>query len=208
MDNDMLPQRQSYPSNAWVQTERKTHEAWAQLSAKSPKAGALLHYFAARVGEQNAVIASHKIMADWLGCSTDTVKRAIIELRAGNWLEVRRSGPGGGALAYVLNDRVVWSQARDGLRYSLFTAAVVVSEEDQPDRSDLGDQAPLKKLPRMQRGERQLPAGPGMPPPSQPSLPTLDPDTPAIREDRSGAEEARSVGHIAKGLGYIEDDNA
>ncbi len=45
--------------------------------------------------------------------------------------------------AYVMNDRVVWSGPRDGRRFSLFSANVLVSEEEQPDRDSLGKQEPL-----------------------------------------------------------------
>src|SRR3546814_15859217 len=82
--------------------------------------------------------------------------------------EVRRIGENGTVNAYVLNDRVVWSGPREGLRYSLFSATVVVSDSEQPDRDTLGKQEPLRRLPPI--GERQLPHGDGLPPPSQPFL--------------------------------------
>ena len=67
----------------------------------------------------------------------------------------------------------------DGLRYSLFSAAVVVSEEEQPDRAELDQQAPLRHLPRISEG--QIPGGgPGLPPPSQPFLKDMEPDLPTI----------------------------
>jgi len=88
-----------------------------------------------------------------------------MDLIEGNWIEVRQIGATGQTNAYVVNDRVAWHGAREGLRYSLFSATVVVSEEQQPDRAELGRQKPLRRLPRI--GEQQLPSGPGLPPPSQ-----------------------------------------
>src|SRR3546814_4924981 len=88
-----------------------------------PISGALLHLLAARVGDNNAVVVSHKTLAELLGVrSITTIKTAITALVSGNWIEVRRIGENGTVNAYVLNDRVVWSGPREGLRYSLFSA--------------------------------------------------------------------------------------
>src|SRR3546814_14501230 len=84
---------------------------------------------------------SHKTLAELLGVrSITTIKTAITALVSGNWIEVRRIGENGTVNAYVLNDRVVWSGPREGLRYSLFSATVVVSDSEQPDRDTLGKQ--------------------------------------------------------------------
>src|SRR3546814_5581619 len=80
----------------WVQTYRASHEAWARLGASYPKAGALLHLLAARVGDNNAVVVSHKTLAELLGVrSITTIKTAITALVSGNWIEVRRIGENG-----------------------------------------------------------------------------------------------------------------
>lgn len=197
----MLPTpSQSKPSQSrWVQTDRATHEEWARLSVANPKAGALLHILAWRVGEQNAVVASHKTLAALLGVrSVTTIKTAIAALVAGNWLEVRQIGENGTVNAYVLNDRVVWHGPREGLRYSLFSAAVIVRSSEQPDSAELGQQEPLRRLPRQFSGERQLPSGDGLPPPSEPSLPGMEPDLPAMPEpaDRGSMNEPQSIGSL------------
>src|SRR3546814_8095833 len=80
-------------------------------------------------------------------------------------MEVRQIGENGTDNAYVLNYRVVWSGPREGLRYSLFSAPVVVSDSEQPERDTLGKQEPLRRLPPI--GERQLPQGDGLPPRSE-----------------------------------------
>lgn len=56
------------------------------------------------------------------------------------------------------------------------------------------------KLPRMFPGEQQLPAGPGLPPPSEPALPGLEADLPAITERRG---EPTSIGSLLEGLGAV-----
>lgn len=173
----ILPRRAT--AGQWVQTERAAHEAWAALIAKAPKAAQLMHILTARVGEHNAVVISQKTLRSLMGCSRPTVQRALDVLAQDKWIEIRQIGESGTVNAYVINDRVAWTRNRDGLRYSLFSAAVVVSEEEQRDREELGKLEPLRKVPSLFRDETQLPSGPGLPPPSQPFLSDMEPDLPA-----------------------------
>jgi hypothetical protein len=167
----------------WVQTERAAHESWAALIAKAPKAAQVMHVLTARVGDQNAVVISHKTLAALIGAkSVTTVKAALAVLEAGKLIEIRQIGQNGTVNAYVLNDRIVWSGPRDGIRYGLFSATVIVADNEQPDRDHLNNQEPLRRLPSMLPGEQQLPAGEGSPPPSQPALPGMDPDLPALKK--------------------------
>lgn len=167
----------------WVQTERAAHEAWAALIAKAPKAAQIMHILTARVGDHNAVIISQKNLMRLTGQSRRTVQRALAVLEDDKWIEVRQVGQTGTLNAYVINDRVAWSGKREGLRYSLFSAMVVLSDDDQPDREELGQQEPLRRLPSLFRGEQQLPSGDGLPPPSEPMFPGLEPDLPAREID-------------------------
>src|SRR3546814_8184670 len=104
-------------------------------------------------------------ISDWSSdvCSSD-FKTAITALVSGNWIEVRRIGENGTVNAYVLHARDVWSGPREGLRYSLFSATVVVSDSEQQDRDTFGKQEPLRHLPPI--GERKQPLGDGLPHPS------------------------------------------
>ena len=93
----------------WVQTERAAHEAWGRLIDRSPKAAKLMHILTARVGENNAVVVSHKTLAQLMGVrSVTTVKAALAVLAEDRWIEIRQIGQNGTVNAYVLNDRVVW----------------------------------------------------------------------------------------------------
>ncbi len=166
------------PRGTWIQTDRAVHEAWALL-AKKPAANAVMHMLCANIGDHNAVVISQKTLAHLCQISERSVKRGIADLVEGNWIEVRQIGATGQTNAYVVNDRVAWHGARDGLRYSLFSAAVVVSDQEQPDKADIGKQAPLRQFPTMYPGERQLPTGEGLPPPSEPALPGFEIDLPA-----------------------------
>ncbi len=161
----------------WVQTERKTHEAWGRLIARKPRAAALAHFLVAQMGHQNAVVVSQTILAKMMGCSVETVKRAVRDLVAENWIQVVRIGKGKEA-AYVVNDRVAWGQSRDQLRLSVFSATVIADFDDQ-EESMLGS-ADLRRIPTIYPGERQLPSGVGEDPPSQPSFDGLEPDLPQL----------------------------
>ncbi len=171
------------PPGTWIQTERAAHEKWARLIGSHPKAAALMHVIVANVGRHNALVASQKNLARMVGCTDRTVRRALEVLEVGNWLEVRQIGANGTTNVYIVNDRVAWSGNRDGIRYSLFSAAVLVSDDEQPDQAELGAQPPLERIPAMYPGEHQLPTGPGLAPPTQPPLVGLEPDLPARQLD-------------------------
>jgi DNA-binding transcriptional MocR family regulator len=181
------------PKGNWVQTERAAHEAWGQLIDKSPKAAQLMHILTARVGEHNAVVVSQKTLSSLMRCSRRTVQRSLDVLVEDRWIETRQLGDTGTVNAHIINDRVAWSGKREGIRYSLFSAAVIVSEEEQPDRADLGNQEPLRRLPSLFRDERQLPSGDGLPPPSEPSLPGMEHELPALSHE----DEVPTVGNLA-----------
>lgn len=161
----------------WVQTERKAHEAWAKFCLRKPTASALLHHLVAQMGHQNAVVIPQKVLAQLLGVTDRTIRTAIADLVAERWIQIVRLGKGKEA-AYVVNDRVAWGQSRGDLCLSVFSATVVASIEDQ-DTATL-DHADLRRIPTLYPGERQLPTGPGEDPPSQPSMPGLEPDLPAL----------------------------
>lgn len=161
----------------WAQVDRAATEAWGQLMVKKPRAAQLLAILVARMGHQNALVASQATLAAMMGCSVDTAQRAITELRLRSWIQVVRLGKGKEA-AYVVNSRVAWAQSRDQLCLSTFSATVVADAADQDDSTLL--EAPLRRLPTLYPGERQLAAGPGEPPPSQPAFDGMEPDLPAL----------------------------
>lgn len=173
-----LPNKRN--NGSWVQTERALHEAWAQFLAVkgAVSASRVMHLLLARVGDHNAVVISQKTMADILKCDIRTVRRAVKLLADHNWIDIRQIGDRGTVNAYVLNSNVAWSGPRDGIRYALFSASVVISDKEQPDRDSLDGHAPLRALPSMRHGEKQLPSGPGLPPPSEPFFDGMEPDLP------------------------------
>jgi hypothetical protein len=164
--------------HTWVQTERAAHEAWGHLTVASPRAAALMHHLCAQMDRSAAVVASHAVLAALTGMSPSTIKRAINDLKVGNWIEVVQLGGKGGALAFIVNSRVGWATSRDKIHMAAFTARVLaVDSEQEPGHLT----APaLRKLPILGPGEYQLPSGDGEVPPSQPSIPGMEHDLPAI----------------------------
>jgi len=186
-----LPEKR--PAGQWVQTERAAHEAWATLINRAPKAAQLMHILTARVGQHNAVVVSQKTLSALMKCSRRTVQRAVDVLIEDRWIEVRQIGENGTVNAHIINDRVAWSGKRDGIRYSLFSAAVIISEEEQPDQKQIGQQQPLRRLPSLFRDEQQLPSGEGLSPPSQQCFDGLEPDLPATEAENQEDGELNAI---------------
>jgi hypothetical protein len=166
--------------STWVQTERKAHEAWGRLVTSSPRAAALLHQLVAHMDESAAVVTTHLTLSKMCGCSLNTVKRAVKDLQASNWIQVIQIGGKGAALAFVINSKVAWATNRDMLHLAVFSARVIADRGDQNDLC-LSDQ-PLRRIPILRSSEMQLPTGDGLPPPSQPSIDGLEPDLPYIQQ--------------------------
>lgn len=171
------------PGGSWVQVERAALERWAILARENPRAVSVMMVLVAQMGRHNALVLSQANLAKLANCSVRTLQRALESLREENWIDIRQIGPSGTINAYIVNDRAAWIGNRDGRRYSLFSASVMISDDEQPDKYELEKLDPLERIPSMFTGERQLPTGDGLPPPSEPSLPGLEPDLPARQLD-------------------------
>src|SRR5260364_314064 len=176
-------QNMTYPQNIgvqvknkpgqWVQTERKAHEAWANLIARKPRAAMLMHHLVAKMGHQNAVVISQKTLSSLWEQAYGRPNMLFLISRQKNGFKLRMNGPGT-VSAYIVNDRVAWGQARDQLRLSVFSATVVADIEDQDATTLQHDD--LRRIPSLYPGERQLPTGDGEEPPSQPCIEGMEPD--------------------------------
>lgn len=165
--------------HTWVQTERAAHEAWGHLTVSSPRAAALMHHLVAQMDQSAAVVASHAALAALTGMSASTIKRAILDLKAGNWIEVVQLGGKGGALAFIVNSRVGWAASRNKIHMAAFTAKVLAIGTEQ--ESGYLEKPSLRLIPVLSQGEQQLPTGPGEDPPSQPAFEGLEPDLPSVK---------------------------
>lgn len=158
-------------------------EAMAMLMGQSHSAALLLMKITARMGTHNAFVASNKALTELTGLSLATVKRSLKILQDGKWINILRLGPTNTVRAIIINDQVAWFGPREGLRQSLFSAAILISEEEQDALELAHNASDLLEIPAIYRGELQLPTGDGLPPPSQPSFPGLEPDLPARQMD-------------------------
>ena len=167
------------PQKHWVQTELQAHERWAELIREAPVAAEIMHFIVSKVGHNNAVVISQRAIAEEIKRHINTVQRNVSILRKHNWIEVVQIGDRKTVNAYVINDRVAWFGSRDKIRSSLFTATIVAfeNEQNQPIRSH----EPLIRIPTTGQDEQQMPVGDGLPPPSEPSLPGLEPSLPATQ---------------------------
>ncbi len=182
-----IKSKMNYPKTTstrptWVQTERAAHEAWGRLTISSPRAAALMHHLVAQMDQSAAVVASHSALAALTGMSASTIKRAINDLKAGNWIEVLQLGGKGGALAFVINSNVGWATRRDKRHMAVFTARVIAVGDEQEE--GYLERPALHQIPVLSKGEQQLPSGPGEDPPSQPSIDGLEPDLPSVQSQR------------------------
>jgi Helix-turn-helix domain len=163
----------------WVQTERAAHEAWGKLTLQSPRAAALMHHFVAMMGHQNAVVVSQKTLAKLMRCSTDTIQRAVRELKNDRWIDVVRLNGPGTVAAYVVNAAVAWGEKREHMRLAVFHARVVADADDQPEGAL--DRTDLRRVPIIVPPEEALLAGEGEPG-AQIALPGMEPVIEAGKE--------------------------
>lgn len=177
----------------WVQTERSAHEAWGHLTVSSPRAAALMHQLVAHMDQRSAaVVASYSTLSKISRMSLATVRRAVDDLKAGNWIQVVQIGGKGAANAFVVNSRVGWAASRDQLHMASFSAQVLADANDQDAATLTGPK--LRRLPVLNHGEFQLPTGLSQDPPSQPSIEGMEPDLPAIHELEVGDQQRPALG--------------
>ena len=162
-----------YGPRTWVQTERKAHEAWSELTLKSPRAAAVMHRLVAMMGHQNAVVINQKTLAKIMKCSLDTVKRGIRDLEEGKWIQVVQLNGPGTVSGYVINAAVAWGEARDQIpRLATFHAAVIADADHQAVEKLAAPK--LRQLPIIIPPEEALPHGDGEPG-AQIALPGMEP---------------------------------
>lgn len=125
-------------------------------------------------------------------CTVRTVQRAIDDLVADHWIQSVSLGGAGTVNAYVVNDQVAWGEARDSMpRVSTFSARVVADIDDQSEQTLARSQ--LRRIPILYPNESQLPTGPSGEPPSQPTIPGMEPDLPALAGEKNDPRAQRLV---------------
>jgi len=167
------------------------------LTQRSPRAAAMAHYLVANMEQSGAVVASYATLAKLTGMSVATVRRAIDDLKSDRWIEVVQIGGKGGANAFIINRRVAWAQGRDKLHLAAFSARIIADRDEQQQIDD----TPLRRIPVLHPGERQLPSGAGEDPPSQPTLEGMEPDLPAVSRVSVDPATGQLVGRFSSPYG-------
>lgn len=104
----------------------------AALSVKNPRAASVLQVILAKMDRNSALVISQMNLSRVAGCSLATLKRSLKLLRDESWIEVCQLGPTGTVCAYVVNERLLWEpEDASGIRYSLFDAKVLASNDEQ-----------------------------------------------------------------------------
>ena len=116
-----------------------------------------MHTLVAHMDQSAAVVASYATLAKITGMSVMTIRRAVADLQAGNWVQVVKIGGKGAACAYVVNSRVAWASSRDMLPMAAFSARVLADPDDQDQVTLEGPT--LQRVPILRAGEMQLPTG-------------------------------------------------
>jgi hypothetical protein len=172
-------------------------EEWGKLMLVNSRAASLLAFLVAQMGPNNSVTASQKTLGKLMGVCERTIRRAMRDLVLGKWIQVVRVNGPGTVAAYNVNAKVAWTQSRDKLSTARFYTTVIADLDDQEDVDSLTGE--LRPLPRLLKGELQLPDGPGLPPPSERSLPGLEPVLPALEETERRAEPV-PIGSVVYGI--------
>lgn len=88
-----------------VHAEQGSLGELAMLNRENPRAASLMLVLMANMDGKGAVVLSHAALAKLCNCSLSTVKRSIVCLVEGGWVQAVNDNPGN-PLAYVVNSRV------------------------------------------------------------------------------------------------------
>lgn len=155
----------------FAMVELRALEAMADLNKRAPKAVSLLMLLVRHMspGGGGVVVVSRDTLRELMGSSMPTVDRALRVLIDEGWVQrIRISG----AHALAVNSRVAWIGPRGQLSHAVFEATVIASRSEQ-DALAL-EPPPMRHVPMLRPGEALVSTGPGLDPPSQPSLPGID----------------------------------
>lgn len=113
----------------FVQISREYLKNWRALVRKNPLSVEILMFLIEKMGRTtNAVVCSYKTLTELTGYSRTSIAKGLKILKEDNWIETVKIG---NATAYCVNERVAWQAARNQRNYAIFSATVVVSENEQ-----------------------------------------------------------------------------
>ena len=156
----------------WAQIEMRAVEGLQELLRNHPKAAELMLCLIRHMqpGSGGVVVVSRETMRGLLDCSMPTIARALKVLIDDGWVQRLRIGS---AHALAINERIAWVGPRGDKQHAVFSATVIASRAEQDDMAL--NPPPARTVPVIDHGEIPALTGPGLPPPSQPSLSGLEP---------------------------------
>lgn len=140
----------------FTQLENNALDDWADLAMRKPRANALLIILIKHMQDGNVVTVAQSLIGKLMGCSVDTVQRAIKDLVKENWIQVIYLNGSGGVASYAVNSAVAWAQPREQLREAAFHTALfgsrVIADRSLQPASTL-NVTKLKKVPQLIDGQ-------------------------------------------------------
>ena len=131
-DKDTPCHDTSDESEDFAQLDQDSLMKLADLARDNPKAASVMLAILAKVGDECVLVVSQATLAKLCKCSVPTVKRAIADLVAEDWIVAVIIGSGlATSLAYFIRSRVD-TDTRENLEYVDFNARVLISGEDNP----------------------------------------------------------------------------
>ena len=138
-----VSQDKHYP---WYRAYRDGMDEVMALGEVAPKAMRLMRVLLKTIENGNAVVASHRTLAQAMGvASVNTVKAAVKVLEDHNLIETHEQDGRGAPLVYVVNQRVAWV-GKPGERRAVIPAQVILSEHDGIDRKIDTERPPLLRF--------------------------------------------------------------
>ena len=151
----------------FVQLNKTSLTDWRGLIRSNPVAVEIMYFFLEKMGRDNAVVCSYKVLEEITHTSRATVGRAIKALRSGNWVDTVKLGS---ATAYVVNEKVAWQTHASKRKYAIFSATVVATDSENKAIKRLDDQTKLRRVPIVMQHERGLVNDEDITPPDQKEL--------------------------------------
>lgn len=151
----------------FVQLSRNSMKEIRLLADTNKLSLKILMILAEKMNRQNAVVISQKTLCQLLGKGRTSVYNAVKTLEDGRWLKTLKIGT---ANAYIINERVFWTDLTDKRRYAIFSANVIVSEEEQEISAEDWDAIETKHFPFLDSKTPIIVGDEELPPPDQTDL--------------------------------------
>lgn len=159
-------EKKKLPSD-FVQLSRKAMKEIRILAETNKLSLKILMILAEKMNRQNAVVVSQKTLCQLVGKGRTSVYNAVKTLEDGRWLKILKIGT---ANAYIVNERVFWSDLTDKRRYAIFSANVIVSEDEQEMSAEDWDAIETKHFPFLDSKTPIIIGDDDLPPPDQSDL--------------------------------------